>query len=161
GYRVDPTWLSLLYVRSVEGQLVPLASLAEFKRTTGPLTVNHLFQSPAATVSFNLAAGYSIGPAVEQVNKIARETLPASISTSFQGTAQAFEDSLQGLGLLLIMAIAVMYIVLGILYESFIHPITILSALPFAGFGALVTLMLFHLDLSLYGFVGVILLIGL
>src|SRR5207247_4360889 len=103
----------------------------------------------------------SIGDAVTAVNRLALQTLPASITTSFQGTAQAFQSSLQGLGLLLIMAIAVIYMVLGILYESFIHPLTILSALPFAGFGALLTLLVFHVDLSIYAFVGIIMLVGL
>jgi HAE1 family hydrophobic/amphiphilic exporter-1 len=116
---------------------------------------------PAVTISFNLRPGVSLGDAVNAVNKAAREMMPATVSTSFQGTAQAFESSISGLGLLLLMAILVIYLVLGILYESFIHPITILSGLPSAGFGALLTLMLFHLDLNLYAFVGVIMLVGI
>jgi HAE1 family hydrophobic/amphiphilic exporter-1 len=123
--------------------------------------VNHSGQQPSVTISFNLKPGVSLGAAVAAINAEGKKTLPATINTSFQGTAQAFQSSLQGLGLLLLMAIAVIYMVLGILYESFIHPITILSALPFAGFGALLTLLVFRTDLSIYAFVGVIMLVGL
>jgi len=151
----------MLYVRSSNGQLVPLNAVAKLTRTVGPLTINHLGQLPAVTISFNLRPGVALGDAVTAVNKAAREMLPATVSTSFQGTAQAFESSVSGLGLLLLMAILVIYLVLGILYESFIHPITILSGLPSAGFGALLTLWLFHMDLNLYGFVGVIMLVGI
>jgi len=160
-YQLDPSALSMLYVRSTSGQLVPLNAVAKLTRTVGPLTINHLGQLPAVTISFNLRPGISLGDAVTAVNKVAKEMLPATVSTSFQGTAQAFESSITGLGLLLFMAILVIYLVLGILYESFIHPLTILSGLPSAGFGALVTLMLFHYDLNLYGFVGVIMLVGI
>jgi len=160
-YQLDPSALSMLYVRSSSGQLVPLNAVAKLTRTVGPLTINHLGQLPAVTVSFNLRPGVSLGVAVSAVNKAAREMLPATVSPSFQGTAQAFESSISGLGLLLLMAILVIYLVLGILYESFIHPITILSGLPSAGFGALLTLMIFHLDLNLYAFVGVIMLVGI
>ena len=156
-----PDALNLLYVRSSNGQLVPLSTLAKFKTTFGPMAVNHSGQLPSVTIAFNTKPGYSLGEAVNDINKLAKQTLPSGISTSFQGTAQAFQSSLQGLGVLLIIAIAVIYMVLGILYESFIHPITILSALPFAGFGALLTLMLFHVDLSIYAFVGIIMLVGL
>jgi hydrophobic/amphiphilic exporter-1 (mainly G- bacteria), HAE1 family len=160
-YQKDPSALSLLYVRSSKGQLVPLNAVARLTRTVGPLTINHLGQLPAVTISFNLRPGVALGDAVNAVRKVANELLPATISTSFQGTAQAFQSSLSGLGLLLIMAIAVIYLVLGILYESFIHPLTILSGLPSAGFGALLTLMLFHYDLNLYAFVGIIMLVGI
>jgi HAE1 family hydrophobic/amphiphilic exporter-1 len=160
-YRGDPNSLSMLYVRSASGELVPLSTFAKITPTVGPLTVNHSGQTPSVTISFNLKPGVSLGDAVKQIDAAARTTLPASISTSFQGTAQAFQSSMQGLGLLLIMAIAVIYMVLGILYESFIHPLTILSALPFAGFGALLTLMLFNIELSIYAFVGIIMLVGL
>jgi HAE1 family hydrophobic/amphiphilic exporter-1 len=153
--------ISMLYVRSSSGQLVPLSSLASIRQNTGPLAVVHQGQLPAVSISFNLKPGVSLGEAVAAVDKVARQTLPATVQTSFQGTAQAFQSSVQGLGLLLIVAILVIYMVLGILYESFIHPITILTALPFAGFGALVTLMVFGLDLSIYGFVGIIMLVGL
>ncbi|MBI3664590.1 MAG: efflux RND transporter permease subunit [Acidobacteria bacterium] len=160
-YQADPNALSMLYIRSSTGQLVPLNAVAGLRRTVGPLTVNHLGQLPAVTLSFNLKPGVALGDAVEQVNRAANEILPATTTRSFQGTAQAFESSLRGLGLLLLMAILVIYIVLGILYESFIHPITILSGLPSAGFGALLTLKLFHTELSLYAFVGVIMLVGI
>jgi len=160
-YQLDPSALSLLYVRSSNGALVPLNAVARLSRRLGPLTVNHLGQLPAVTLSFNLKPAVALGDAVTAVGNVARQTLPASISTSFQGTAQAFESSVKGLGILLIMAILVIYIVLGILYESFIHPLTILSGLPSAGLGALVTLMFFHVDLNLYAFVGIIMLIGI
>jgi HAE1 family hydrophobic/amphiphilic exporter-1 len=160
-YQLDPHNLDELYVRSSTGDLVPLASLAKFVPGLGPLLVNHLGQLPSVTVSFNLRPGVSLGEAVDAVHAAERGLIPATISTSFQGTAQAFQSSLSGLGLLLLMAIVVIYIVLGILYESFIHPITILSALPLAGFGALATLLLFHVDLNIYSFVGIIMLVGL
>jgi len=160
-YQMDPAALSLLYIRSANGQLVPLSSVSKLSQNLGPLSVNHLGQLPAVTLSFNTRPDVSLGTAVEAVRKTARLLLPASITTSFQGTAQAFQSSMQGLGLLLVAATLVIYIVLGILYESFIHPITILSALPFAGFGALVTLLMFGSDLNVYAFVGIILLVGL
>ncbi len=160
-FQTNPDWLSQVYVRSGGGHLVPLTAVASIGQDVGPLTVNHAGQLPAVTVSFNLAPGTALGEAVAAVDRVAATTLPAGITTSFQGTAQAFQSSLQGLGLLLVVALFVMYMVLGILYESFIHPLTILSALPFAGFGALATLGLFHVELSLYAFVGLILLIGL
>ncbi len=151
----------MLYIRSSNGQLVPLDAVANLSRNLGPLSVTHLGQLPAVTLSFNLKPGVPLGDAVNAVEKLSRSTLPATISTSFQGTAQAFQSSLQGLGVLLIMAILVIYIVLGILYESFIHPLTILSGLPSAGFGALLTLMIFKHDLNIYAFVGIIMLIGI
>jgi HAE1 family hydrophobic/amphiphilic exporter-1 len=160
-FQANPASIGLLYVRSSSGQLAPLSSLGSITRGTGPLTVPHTGQLPSVTLSFNLKPGVSLGEAVGEVNRVARDTLPATITTNFQGTAQAFQSSVQGLGLLLFVAIAVIYMVLGILYESFIHPITILTALPFAGVGALVTLMLFHTELSIYAFVGIIMLVGL
>ena len=160
-YQMDPSALSLLYVRSSSGNLVPLSTVASLERTVGPLTVNHLGQLPAVTISFNLALGKSLGDAVEGVQKTARMVLPDTITGSLQGTAQAFKSSMAGLGILILVAILVIYIVLGILYESYIHPITILSGLPSAGLGALLTLLLFHIDLSLYAIVGVIMLIGI
>jgi len=160
-FQMDPSALSMLYVRASTGDLVPLKAVAKLKQDVGPLTVNHYGQLPAVTVSFNLKQGMSLGEATQAVNAVAASLLPPTITARFQGTAQAFEASLQGLGLLLIMAILVIYLVLGILYESFIHPITILSALPFAGFGALATLLVFHEDLSIYAFVGIIMLVGL
>jgi HAE1 family hydrophobic/amphiphilic exporter-1 len=160
-YQRDPAALSLLHIRSGGGQLVPLDSVTKFVRSVGPAAVNHLGQLPAVTISFNLKPGASLGDALAAVNRAAKTILPATISTSFQGTAQAFQSSFEGMGLLLLMAIVVIYIVLGILYESFIHPITILSALPFAGFGALVTLTLFNCELNIYAFVGLVMLVGL
>jgi HAE1 family hydrophobic/amphiphilic exporter-1 len=160
-YRQDPAALSLLYVRSTTGKLVPLSTVAEIREGIGPASINHLGQLPAVTLSFNLKPGVALGDAVTQVQQAAREVLPATIRTSFQGTAQAFQSSMKGLGLLLWLAVLVIYLVLGILYESFIHPLTILSALPFAGFGALLTLLIFRVDLGLYAFVGIIMLIGL
>jgi len=161
-YQLDPAALSLLYVRSSSGKLVPLNALAKLSRGVGPMSVSHLGQLPAVTISFNLAPGVSLGTAVEQVQKLESELhLPATISASFQGSAQVFQSSLKGLGVLLIMSILVIYLILGILYESFIHPITILSGLPSAGFGALLTLMLFGIDLNIYAFVGLIMLVGI
>jgi HAE1 family hydrophobic/amphiphilic exporter-1 len=160
-YQMNPSALSLLYVRSNSGRTVPLSAVAKLTRRLGPLTVNHLGQLPAVTISFNARPGVSLGQAVDQVAQAARVTLPGTVTTTFQGTAQAFASSVRGLGLLLLAAILVIYIVLGILYESFIHPLTILSGLPSAGFGALLTLMLFKMDLNVYAFVGVIMLVGI
>ncbi len=157
----DPSALSLLYLRSSSGELVPLDAVVKERDTLGPLSVNHSGQLPSVTISFNLRPGASLGDATAAVQRLANQYVPDTITTSFQGTAQAFQSSVQGLGMLLILAVLVIYIVLGILYESFIHPLTILSALPFAGFGALVTLFLFRTELSIYAFVGVIMLVGL
>ena len=161
-YQRDPAALSMLYIRSSSGKLVPLGTVAKLTRTVGPLTVNHLGQLPAVTISFNLQPGVALGAAVEQIQRVERDLrLPATLNTSFQGTVQAFQRSLQGLGLLLLAAILVIYLILGILYESFIHPLTILSGLPSAGVGALLTLLLFNQELNLYGFVGIIMLVGI
>jgi HAE1 family hydrophobic/amphiphilic exporter-1 len=160
-YQLDPSALSMLYIRSSTGQLVPLNAVANLSRGLGPLSLNHLGQLPSVTVSFNIKPGVSLGDAVASVEKVVKATLPATINSSFQGTAQAFQTSLQGMGLLLIMAIVIIYIVLGILYESFIHPLTILSGLPSAGLGALVTLLIFKTDLNLYSMVGIVMLIGI
>jgi HAE1 family hydrophobic/amphiphilic exporter-1 len=161
GYQDTPAVLPLLYVRGSKSGLVPLDTLVATSTGVGPLTVSHSGQLPSVTVSFDLATGVSLGQAVTAVDAAARRVLPGTMSTAYQGTAQAFEASQQGLGLLLVIAILFIYVVLGILYESFIHPLTILSALPFAGFGALLTLLLFREDLSVIAFVGVILLVGL
>ena len=173
-YQRDANAIGLLYVRSKSGQLVQLSTIAKIENTLGPIAVNHSGQVPAVTISFNLKPGTALGDAVNEVNDLARRTLPSTITTNFQGTAQAFEASLSGLGLLILMAVLVIYIVLGVLYESFVHPITILSGLPSAGFVALLALELFQLaagkgwipqildmNLDLYGFVGVIMLIGI
>jgi HAE1 family hydrophobic/amphiphilic exporter-1 len=160
-YQRDLSALNLLHITGRNGVPVPLGSLAQVTPSTGPLTVNHSGQLPSVTLSFNLAPGTSLGAAVSQVDRLARQSLPASIGTSFSGTAQAFQSAQQGLLILLVLAIVVIYLVLGILYESFVHPLTILSGLPFAGFGALLVLVIFQLDLSVYAFVGIIMLIGL
>ena len=160
-YQKDLSAMNLLYVTGREGVSVPLGSLAKVTPSAGPLTVNHAGQLPAVTVSFNLDEGVSIGTAVQQVRQIAAQTLPSTVTGSFAGTAQAFEDAQKGLLALLVLAILVIYLVLGILYESFIHPLTILSGLPFAGFGALLVLVIFGMDLSVYAFVGIIMLVGL
>jgi HAE1 family hydrophobic/amphiphilic exporter-1 len=170
-FQRDPSALSQLYVRatpnivntnSSAGQLVPLRAVANISRGVGPLTINHFGQLPSVTISFNLAPGVPLGTAVDRVQKALLDLrLPATLSTNFQGSAQVFKSSVQGLGILLLMSILVIYLILGVLYESFIHPITILSGLPSAGFGALLTLMLFGLDLNIYGFVGLIMLVGI
>ena len=160
-YQRDAAALSLLYVRSSSGALVPLNVLARISQGYGPLTINHSGQLPSVTISFNLRPGFALGDAVAELNRMARGMLPATIIASFQGTAQVFESSIQNLGLLLVVAVLVIYIVLGILYESFIHPVTILSALPLAGLGALFTLYVFNAQLDIYSFVGLILLVGL
>ena len=135
--------------------------MAEISLTVGPLTVTHLRQIPSVTISFNTKPSVSLGNAVEQINKAVSGILPDGVSTTFQGDAAAFQDSMEGLSLLLIMAVLVIYLVLGMLYESFIHPLTILSGLPAAGVGALATLLLFGEDLNVYGFVGILMLIGI
>jgi HAE1 family hydrophobic/amphiphilic exporter-1 len=160
-YQRDLSALSLIGLTATSGALVPLSALATITPDVGPLTVNHAGQLPAVTLSFDLAAGVSVGQAVRLVEDAAAPLLPAAVTAGFAGTAQAFQDSQQGLLLLLVLAIVVIYIVLGVLYESFIHPLTILSGLPFAGFGALVTLLIAGLDLSVYAFVGIIMLVGL
>ncbi len=161
-YQHDPSALSHLYLRSTNGSLVPLTAVVSTKRGVGPLTVNHQGQLPAVTVAFNLDVGMTLGAAVDRIERLKRDLgIPASVATSFQGTAQAFQDSLTGLGILLVMACLVVYLVLGILYESFVHPLTILSGLPSAGLGALLTLLIFDQTLNLYSFVGVIMLIGI
>ena len=160
-FQSDPNMLSELYISSSSGQLVPLSSVSKFTTSLGPLTVNHSGQLPSVTISFDLKPGVSLGQAVSEVEELAKSMLPISITTSFEGTAQAFEQSLTGMGVLLIMTVLIIYIVLGILYESYVHPITILTGLPAAAFGGLLTLTLFHMDLDLYGFVGLIMLIGI
>jgi HAE1 family hydrophobic/amphiphilic exporter-1 len=161
-YQDSPEALSLLYVRGNAGTLVPLSSVARITRGVSPLTIAHQGQLPAVTLSFNLKPGVSLSEAIAQVNQVVADLrIPPTMIGSFQGTAQAFQSSLAGMGLLLVMSVFVIYLILGILYESYIHPVTILSGLPTAGFGALLTLMLFKLDLNMYGFVGLIMLIGI
>jgi HAE1 family hydrophobic/amphiphilic exporter-1 len=160
-YQNRPDALSMLYMTSPTGALIPLSSLASISQGVGPQSVNHTGQMPSVTLSFNLAPGVALGDATTQVQNTVRDLLPPTVVGSFQGAAQAFQDSLTGLGVILLAAIFVIYIVLGILYESFIHPVTILSGLPSAGLGALITLKLFNVDLNLYAFVGIIMLVGL
>ncbi len=160
-FQSDPDMLSELYIHSSRGDLVPLSAVSKFTTGVGPLTVNHTGQLPSVTISFNLKPGVALGDAVNEIKTISSSTLPISIVGSFQGAAQAFQQSLTGLGILLIATVAVIYIVLGILYESFVHPVTILTGLPAAAFGGLVTLSLFHMPLDIYGFVGLIMLIGI
>ena len=160
-YQRDARALALLYLRNREGKLIPLQSVANIRETVGPLSVAHLGQMPAVTLTFNLAPGVSLSQATVQVEAIADAELPATISGVFQGTAAAFTSSLQGLGWMLLIAVLVIYIVLGILYEDFVHPITILSGLPSATFGALITLIVFNEELNIYGYVGLIMLIGI
>ncbi|HTO12274.1 MAG TPA: efflux RND transporter permease subunit, partial [Candidatus Binatia bacterium] len=161
-YQLDATALDRLYVRASSGRLVPLDAVVTLTPGLGPLVVNHLGQLPAVTISFNTKPDVSLSDAVKQVEAMQRELrVPATLSTTFQGTAQAFQDSLRGQGLLLLITVLVIYLILGILYESFIHPLTILSGLPSAGVGALATLMLFKMELNVYGFVGLIMLVGI
>jgi HAE1 family hydrophobic/amphiphilic exporter-1 len=160
-YQIDPNVLQMLYVTNSHGKQVALHSVSKLKTSVAPLTVAHLGQLPAVTISFNLQPGVSLGDAVARVETAATEHLPDTVRTSFQGMAAAYQSSLGGMGVLLVMAILVIYMVLGILYESFIHPITILSGLPSAGLGALLTLLIFHDELNIYSFVGIIMLIGI
>ncbi len=160
-FQSDIASLGSLYVRSTRGPVVPLSSVAKFTSSVGPVTVNHSGQIPAVTISFNLARGASLGPAVTAVTKEAAAVIPPTIQASFSGMAAAFMSTQQGLLMLLVLAVFVIYMILGVLYESFIHPITILTGLPFAAFGALVTLRVFGMDLDIYGFVGIIMLIGI
>ncbi|MBN1606169.1 MAG: efflux RND transporter permease subunit [Polyangiaceae bacterium] len=159
--QLDTAALGRLRIRSGGGELVPLDTLATIVPGVGPLSISHAGQLPAVTVSFNLRPGFGLSQAVDAVQAAARRVLPEGVTTRFMGAAEAFQGSMRGLGMLLVLAVLVIYLVLGILYESFVHPLTILSALPFAGFGALLTLLLFHVTLDVYAFVGIILLVGL
>jgi HAE1 family hydrophobic/amphiphilic exporter-1 len=161
-YRRDTAALSKLYITSTNGTLVPLTAVTNIRSSTMPISVNHAGQVPAVTISFDLAPGFALSNAVTGIERATREAeLPDTVSGSFQGTAAAFQQSTQNMGLLLIMAMVVVYIILGILYESFIHPFTILSGLPSAAMGAMLTLYLFNVPLTLYAFVGMIMLIGI
>ncbi len=161
-FQADPSGLSRLFVKAANGQSVPLSSVARLVPNVGPLQVNHQGAQPAVTISFNLVPGYSLGYAVDAIQQIEREArLPATVNTGFQGTAQVFQDSLRGQGVLILAAVFAAYVLLGILYESFIHPITIISGLPSAGIGALVTLMAFKMDLSVIAMIGIVMLVGI
>lgn len=160
-YQRDPSALSMLYIQTSNGQQVPLSTIAKITQGVGPLTVTHVGGIASATISFDLAPGMSLSQGMDAIDQLARETLPSTISRSPQGSAQAFQQSFDQLGVLLLVSIVVIYLILGILYEDFIHPITILSGLPSAGFGALLTLLIFGVDLNLYSFIGIILLVGI
>jgi HAE1 family hydrophobic/amphiphilic exporter-1 len=160
-YQEHADALSMIYFKAADGRLIPLNNVTKLIQDAGPQTINHSGQLPSVTVSFNLKPGVALGDAVNQIEDAAVRTLPPTVTTSFQGTAKAFQSSLKNLGMLLMVAIMVVYIVLGVLYESYVHPLTILSGLPSAVFGALLTLMLFKIDLSIYAFVGLIMLIGI
>jgi hydrophobic/amphiphilic exporter-1 (mainly G- bacteria), HAE1 family len=160
-YQQHAESLRKIAFKTTRGTLVPLESIVGFKETVGPQTVNHVGELPAVTISFGLRPGESLGDAVTRINETASSILPPTVTTAFQGSAKTFQESMQNLGLLLAVAIGVVYIVLGMLYESYIHPLTILSGLPAAGLGALVTLTLFHNELNIYSFVGLVMLIGI
>jgi HAE1 family hydrophobic/amphiphilic exporter-1 len=161
-FQIGPDDLARIYLKTTNGTVVPLSAVTQFVRTVGPLQVNHQGQQPAVTISFNLAPGMSLGQAVDAIQNLENEDrLPATITTGFQGTAQVFQDSLRGQGILILAAIFAAYVVLGILYESFIHPITIISGLPSAGIGAILTLMLFKMDLSVIAMIGIVMLVGI
>jgi HAE1 family hydrophobic/amphiphilic exporter-1 len=159
--QMDASALEHFFVPASGGRQIPLTDVAYFESTTGPLSIAHSGQMASVTISFNLAAGVSLGDATVEVGRIARQMLPATITGAFSGTAAAFQDSQQGLGLLLLITVFIIYLILGILYESFIHPITILTGLPFAAFGALFALWVTHVELGVYGYVGIIMLIGI
>jgi hydrophobic/amphiphilic exporter-1 (mainly G- bacteria), HAE1 family len=161
-YQVSPDDLARIYLKTTNGTVVPLSAVTRRTATVGPLQVNHQGQQPAVTISFNLAPGFSLGQAVDAISQAERDArIPATITTGFQGTAQVFQDSLRGQGILILAAIFAAYVVLGILYESFIHPITIISGLPSAGIGAILTLMLFGMDLSVIAMIGIVMLVGI
>jgi len=157
----EPNDLSMIYITSNKGQSIPLTTIAKISENVGPLTVNHLGPLTSATISFDLEPGTSLSQATSLIENIAKQILPDTITTSFQGSAQIFQQSFKDLGLLLLVSIIVIYLILGILYEDFIHPMTILSGLPSAGFGALITLLIFGVELNLYSFIGIILLVGI
>ena len=161
-FRVDPSDLSKLYMKTANNQTIPLDAVAKLVPSVGPLQINHQGQQPAVTISFNLAPGVSLGYAVDQITRIEQNSnLPATIATGFSGTAQVFQDSLRGQGVLILAAVFAAFVILGILYESFIHPITIISGLPSAGIGAILTLMLFGMELSVIAMIGIVMLVGI
>jgi HAE1 family hydrophobic/amphiphilic exporter-1 len=161
-YQRDSSALSMLYVRSAQGALVPLDAVTHLAPGVAPLTVTHQGQVPSVTISFNLAPGESLSTAIAKIQKLLISLhAPGTLSGAFQGSAQAFQSSLAGMGWLLLMAVFVIYVVLGILYESYIHPLTILSGLPTAGMGALLTLLVFGREMDIYAYVGIIMLVGI
>jgi HAE1 family hydrophobic/amphiphilic exporter-1 len=160
-YQQDPSALGLLFLKAQSGSVVPIRAVARLARSVGPVTVNHSGQLPSVTITFNLPPNASLGAATVEMQRLATQNLPAGVTTAFSGTAQAFQSTQAGLLVLVVLAVCVIYLVLGVLYESFVHPITILSGLPFAALGALLALWLFHVQLTVYAFVGIILLIGI
>jgi HAE1 family hydrophobic/amphiphilic exporter-1 len=161
-FRVDPSDLSKLYVKTANNQTIPLDTVAKLTPTIGALQINHQGQQPAVTISFNLAPNVSLGYAVDKITAIEQSSnLPATIATGFSGTAQVFQDSLRGQGVLILAAVFAAFVILGILYESFIHPITIISGLPSAGIGAILTLMMFNMELSVIAMIGIVMLVGI
>src|SRR6201991_2984055 len=161
-FRVDPSDLSKLYMKTANGQTIPLDAVAKMVPTVGPLQINHQGQQPAVTISFNLAPGVSLGYAVDKITALEQSSnLPVTIATGFSGTAQVFQDSLRGQGVLILAAVFAAFVILGILYESFIHPITIISGLPSAGIGAILTLMLFSMEMSVIAMIGIVMLVGI
>jgi hydrophobic/amphiphilic exporter-1 (mainly G- bacteria), HAE1 family len=161
-FRIDPSDISKLYLKTANNQTIPLSAVARLVPTVGPLQINHQGQQPAVTISFNLQPGYSLGYAVDQITGIeGTSNVPVTIATGFSGTAQVFQDSLRGQGVLILAAVFAAFVILGILYESFIHPITIISGLPSAGIGAILTLMLFKMELSVIAMIGIVMLVGI
>ncbi len=160
-FQTDTSALSRIHVKTASGTSVPLEAVTHITPTVGPLLVNHQASQPAVTISFNLVPGIALGTAKDAIDEIARDTIPATVVGGFQGTAQVFEDSLKGQHILLLAAIFAAYVLLGILYESFIHPIVIISGLPSAGVGALLTLMAFKMDLSVIAMIGIVMLVGI
>ena len=161
-FRIDPSDLSKLYMKTAAGQTIPLDAVARMVPSVGPLQINHQGQQPAVTISFNLAPGYSLGYAVDKITQLEQASnLPVTIATGFSGTAQVFQDSLRGQGVLILAAVFAAFVILGILYESFIHPITIISGLPSAGIGAILTLMLFGMEMSVIAMIGIVMLVGI
>jgi hydrophobic/amphiphilic exporter-1 (mainly G- bacteria), HAE1 family len=161
-FRVDPSDLSKLYVKTADNRTIPLDAVAKMVPSVGPLQINHQGQQPAVTISFNLAPGYSLGYAVDKITALEQSSnLPVTIATGFSGTAQVFQDSLRGQGVLILAAVFAAFVILGILYESFIHPITIISGLPSAGIGAILTLMLFSMEMSVIAMIGIVMLVGI
>jgi HAE1 family hydrophobic/amphiphilic exporter-1 len=161
-FRVDPSDLAKVYLKTANNQTIPLDAVAKMVPTVGPLTINHQGQQPSVTISFNLAPGVSLGYAVDKITEIERrENIPITIVTGFSGTAQVFQDSLRGQGVLILAAVFAAFVILGILYESFVHPITIISGLPSAGIGAILTLMLFNMELSVIAMIGIVMLVGI
>jgi len=161
-FRVDPSDLSKVYLKTANNQTIPLDAVAKMVPTVGPLTVNHQGQQPSVTISFNLAPGVSLGYAVDKITELERiSNMPITIVTGFSGTAQVFQDSLRGQGILIVAAVFAAFVILGVLYESFVHPITIISGLPSAGIGAILTLMLFRMELSVIAMIGIVMLVGI